>query len=125
MDDLGNVFLDLGFTPGEAENLKIRSDLMDELKLYIKDNKMSQREAAKLFKVTQPRISNLVRGRIDLFSIDTLINMAACAGLSVHLSIRKAPVYVQVQSKFQVPNPDTPETLVEFQVFVNHLLGRF
>jgi len=79
----GNVFTDLGFDEDEAEHLRLRSTLMIELRKLIEDRKLTQAEAAKLFGVTQPRISNLVRGRIDLFSIDTLVGMLTCAGVHV------------------------------------------
>jgi len=79
----GNVFRDLGFGEAEAEHLRVRSSLMIEVRKLIEDRSLTQSEAAKLFGVTQPRISNLVRGRIDLFSIDTLIDMFALAGVHV------------------------------------------
>ncbi len=77
-------------TQAEAENLKIRSALMIALKLKIEQEKLSQANAAKLFGVTQPRISDLLRGKISLFSVDTLINMLAAAGLHVEFQISKA-----------------------------------
>ena len=73
-------------TPEEAENMKLRSSLMLALKNHLLRNNISQAEAAKLFGVTQPRISDLMRGKINLFSLDSLVNMAAAAGL--HLEIR-------------------------------------
>jgi len=81
----GNVFRDLGFDEDEAEHLRIRSTLMIAVRKLIEDRGLTQGEAAKLFGVTQPRISNLVRGRIDLFSIDTLVDMLARAG--VHIDV--------------------------------------
>jgi predicted XRE-type DNA-binding protein len=77
-------------TPGASENMKIRSALMQDLVTYINDAGMTQGEAAKRFGVTQPRISDLVRGKIDLFSIDTLVNMLAGAGLRLDLRVRNA-----------------------------------
>jgi predicted XRE-type DNA-binding protein len=85
----GNVFRDVGFGPEEAEHLRIRADLMIEVRRLIKARRLTQARAAKLFGVTQPRISNLVRGRIDLFSVDTLIDMLAQAGVRVNLSVRR------------------------------------
>ena len=79
----GNVFSDLGFTPEEAENLKIRADLMIELTKLIEARGLTQAAAAKLLGVTQPRVSDLVRGKIDRFSVDTLIEMLGHAGASV------------------------------------------
>ena len=77
-------------TPAEAENMKLRSELMIALDQHITKNKISQGAAAKLFGVTQPRISDLLRGKINLFSLDALINMAVAAGLKVKLQISKA-----------------------------------
>jgi predicted XRE-type DNA-binding protein len=77
-------------TPAEAENMKLRSTLMMNLNNFIVSNKLSQAEAAKLFNITQPRVSDLMRGKINLFAIDTLVNMAAAAGMSVEVSLRKA-----------------------------------
>jgi predicted XRE-type DNA-binding protein len=71
----GNVFRDLGFSPDEAEHLKVRSDLMLNLQKAIETHGLKQAQAADLLGVTQPRISDLMRGRIDLFSIDTLGEM--------------------------------------------------
>ena len=77
----GSVFADLGFSDEEAEHLRIRSTLMIELRKLIEERNLTQSEAAKSMKVTQPRISDLVRGKIDLFSIDALVGMLACAGI--------------------------------------------
>jgi predicted XRE-type DNA-binding protein len=79
----GNVFRDLGFGEDEAEHLRIRSTMMIAVRKVIEDRSLTQAEAAKLFGFTQPRISNLVRGLIDLFSIDTLVDMLARAGIHI------------------------------------------
>jgi predicted XRE-type DNA-binding protein len=76
-------------TPEEAENMKLRSSLMLALKNHLLRKSISQTEAVKLFGVTQPRISDLMRGKINLFSLDALVNMAVAAGL--HLEIRVIP----------------------------------
>jgi len=76
-------------TPAEAENMKLRAKLMRAIINHIERRELSQAAAAKLMGVTQPRISDLVRGKIDLFSIDMLINMAAAAGLHVDLKIAR------------------------------------
>src|ERR1700757_3643799 len=83
----GNVFKDLGFAPKEAEGLRLRAQLMAELKRLIQTRKLTQNSAAKLFGVTQPRISDLVRGKIDLFSIETLVDMLTRAGIRVLLRL--------------------------------------
>jgi predicted XRE-type DNA-binding protein len=80
----------IGDTPGEAENMKLRASLMMALTDQIGRAGLTQSEAAKLLGVTQPRISDLVRGKIELFAIDALVNMAAAAGLHVELKLRKA-----------------------------------
>lgn len=85
----GNVFLDLGFPKEEAVNLSIRSKLMIEIDQHIEREKLTQVKAAKLFGVTQPRISDLKRGKIDVFSVDMLIKMLARAGLSVNVRVVK------------------------------------
>ena len=89
-ESTGNVFADLGFDQEEAENLRVRSTLMARIKKVIEDRGLTQNEAARLFGVTQPRISNLVCGRIDLFSIDTLIDMLARAGVRVRVTMQRS-----------------------------------
>jgi predicted XRE-type DNA-binding protein len=89
----GNVFEDLGFDPEEAEHLRARSELMIALTKVIEDRGLTQSAAAELFGVTQPRISNLMRGRIDLFSVDTLISMLARVGIRVKLVLSKGRKY--------------------------------
>jgi predicted XRE-type DNA-binding protein len=85
----GNVFRDLGFDRAEAEHLKLRSGLMIEIRRVIKARGLTQAAAAALFGVSQPRISDLVRGKIDLFSIDTLIDMLAHADVRVSLVVKR------------------------------------
>ncbi|HWK45265.1 MAG TPA: XRE family transcriptional regulator [Stellaceae bacterium] len=77
-------------TPAEAENMKIRSALMMAIEQHIKTKGWSQAEAARLLGVTQPRVSDLMRGKIDLFGIDTLVNMLTAAGLRVEVHVAKA-----------------------------------
>jgi predicted XRE-type DNA-binding protein len=77
-------------TPAAAENMRIRSALTTELVAYIQRNGMTQAQAARQFGVTQPRISDLTRGKIDLFSIDSLVNMVAAAGLHLDVRVRDA-----------------------------------
>ncbi len=76
-------------TPEEAENMKLRSVLMTALKNHITRTGMSQAQAAKLFGVTQPRVSDLMRGKINLFGLDALVNMATAAGLHIELQVRE------------------------------------
>ena len=77
-------------TPEAAENMKLRSILITALKNHISSTEMSQAEAAKLLGVTQPRISDLVRGKINLFALDALVNMAVAAGLHIELRVLQA-----------------------------------
>jgi predicted XRE-type DNA-binding protein len=74
-------------TPEEAENMKLRSMLMMALKNHIIRTGMSQAQAAQLFGVTQPRVSDLMRGKINLFAIDALVNMATAAGLHIEMRV--------------------------------------
>jgi len=84
----GNVFRDLGFTSEEAEHLKIRSDLMIQLQKLIAARGLRQAQAAKILGVTQPRVSDLLRGRIDLFSTDKIIDMLARFGVRVKIVLK-------------------------------------
>ena len=84
----GNVFADIGFSPAEAENLKVRADLMHRLSKVIAERELTQVQAARLFGVSQPRISDLTRGKIGRFSVDTLIEMLGHAGIEVSVTTR-------------------------------------
>ena len=77
-------------TPEEAENMKLRSGLMMALKAHIARTGLSQSQAAKLFGVTQPRVSDLMRGKINLFGLDALVNMVAAAGMHVEMRVLEA-----------------------------------
>ena len=85
-----NVWDALESDPVKAENLKLRSCLMSALIRHIEREGMTQTQAAKVFGVTQPRISNLIHGKIDLFGLDMLVKMATAAGLRVTMRIKKA-----------------------------------
>lgn len=86
----GNVFEDLGFPAEEAANLLMRTDLMLEIEAIVRDRRLKQREAGELFGVSQPRISDLMRGKLDAFTIDALVNMLAHAGLRVEVRVAEA-----------------------------------
>lgn len=77
-------------TPAEAENMKLRSALMDAIEDAIKAKEWTQAEAAKALGVTQPRVSALMRGKISMFSLDSLINMLTALGLKLDIQIRDA-----------------------------------
>lgn len=87
----GNVFTDLGFSPAEARNLRLRSQMMTALRKFMEREGLTQAAAAKRLKVTQPRISDLTRGKISRFSLDTLVNMLVDAGLEVDFRIKTRP----------------------------------
>jgi predicted XRE-type DNA-binding protein len=86
----GNIFLDLGFDKAEAENLKLRSELMMRIEDSYRKSGMKQAAAAKALGITQPRLNALLRGKIGLFSLDALVNIATRAGLNVRLVVKKA-----------------------------------
>ncbi len=81
----GNVFLDLGFPPEEAAILQMRSELMVDLREYIEAKKLTQAQAAEIFGVSQSRVSDLVRGKWEKFSLEMLITLATRAGMSISL----------------------------------------
>ncbi len=85
LNSSGNVFLDLGFSPDEAAVLQMRADLMAELRKAIKARKLTQAKAAKLLKVSQSRVSDLMTGKWEKFSLEMLITLATRAGLHVTL----------------------------------------
>lgn len=86
---LASVWDAIENNPVEAENMKLRSHPMIALRGYIEARRSGQTQAANLLGVTQPRISDLVRGEIDLFSVDTLVNMASAAGLHIEMKIAR------------------------------------
>ena len=85
-----NVWDAIEDDPGIRENLKLRSKLMVALTRHIQREGWTQAETAKLLGVTQPRISNLMRGKINSFGLDMLVKMAAAAGLRVRMQAKKA-----------------------------------
>lgn len=87
----GNVFRDIGFSREEAEHLLVRADLMIQLQKLITSRRLKQKAAAKVLGVTQPRVSDLLRGRIDLFSTDALIDLLARLGAEVRLKVKVRP----------------------------------
>ena len=85
-----NVWDAISATPEEAANLTLRSELMDEIEAILKQNGWTQKEAAKRCGVTQPRINDLLRGRIERFSIDALVNIASALGRKVRVTLDDA-----------------------------------
>jgi len=81
----GDVFLDLGLSPDDAAILQMRADLMAQLRKIIKAKKLTRAKAAKLLGLSQSRVSDLVRGKWEKFSLEMLITLATRAGLRVSL----------------------------------------
>ena len=85
----GNVFEDLGFNASESENLRLRAQLMRELEALIHNKRLTQSEAAELLGIHQSRVSDLVRGKIDRFSIDMLVKLLAKTGRHVEIKVKR------------------------------------
>ena len=81
----GNVFIDLGYSIEEAAILQMRADLMDKLRKFIETKKLTQANAAKILCVSQSRVSDLIRGKWDKFSLEMLVILATRAGMNVSL----------------------------------------
>jgi predicted XRE-type DNA-binding protein len=84
----GNVFRDLGFSEQESEHLILRADLLIQIQKVVTARRLTQAQLAKLLHVTQPRVSDLLRGRLHLFSIETLIDMLGRLGVQVRLVVK-------------------------------------
>jgi predicted XRE-type DNA-binding protein len=83
----GNIFLDLGFPPHEAAVLLLRSELAEGLRQWMESEDLTQAKAAKRLGIAQPRVSEIVRGKIDLMSLDYLVGLCSKAGVSVQVSL--------------------------------------
>ncbi|VAW37101.1 hypothetical protein MNBD_CHLOROFLEXI01-2155 [hydrothermal vent metagenome] len=83
----GNVFADLGFASDEAAKLKIKAHLMIQLEQWIREEQLKQEDAARLLQVNRPRISDVVRGKTDKFTIDALVDMLERAGKQVTVQV--------------------------------------
>ena len=86
-DSTGNVFTDLGFDPAEAAILQMRAKLMNDLRDFIQLSGMTQAEAAERFSIAQSRVSDLVRGKWEKFSLEMLISLEARVGRKVSLEL--------------------------------------
>ena len=84
----GNVFIDLGYSPEEAAILKMRADLMTKLRKFIDTRKLTQANAAKILCISQSRVSDLVRGKWERFSLEMLVTLATRAGM--HITLKTA-----------------------------------
>lgn len=76
-------------TPQQAASMRARSELMMALQRWVKDSGRTQAEVARTFGITQPRMSDLMRGKIGLFSLDAMMDMATAAGLEPHIALKK------------------------------------
>jgi predicted XRE-type DNA-binding protein len=83
----GNIFLDLGFPPHEAAVMLLRAELAEALRVWIEREKLTQAQAAKRLKIAQPRMSEIVRGKVELLSLDYLVGLCAKAGIPVDLRL--------------------------------------
>ena len=83
----GNVFLDLGFDPAEAEVMRLRAEVMLRTAAHLKEQGWTQAEAARHLGITQPRVSRLIQGKVSDFSLDMLLTLAARAGLRPQLEL--------------------------------------
>ena len=87
LESSDNVFVDLGYSPDEAKILQLRSDLMADLRKFINNKKLTQAAAAKIFGVSQSRVSDLITGKWEKFSLEMLITLVTKAGMHVKLKI--------------------------------------
>ena len=84
----GNVFIDLGYSPDEAAVLQMRADLMADLRKFVKAKRLTQTRAAEILGISQSRVSDLIRGKWERFSLEMLITLATRAGM--HVTLKKA-----------------------------------
>ena len=87
LDSTGNIFIDLGFPPDEAAVLQMRADLMTDIRKFIEEKNLTQVKASEILGVSQSRISDLVRGKWEKFSLEMLITLATRAGMHVSVKI--------------------------------------
>jgi len=88
LNSSGNVFIDLGYSPDEAAILQMRADLMADLRKFIKAKKLTQAKAAESLGISQSRVSDLIRGKWERFSLEMLITLAMRAGM--HVTLKRA-----------------------------------
>ncbi len=102
----GNVFLDIGFSAEEAQNLMLRAQTMFAIADWFTASGMTQKEGAKALGITQPRLNQLLKNKINLFSLDALVSMATRAGMRVGLTIKpEAGVKVRVTKPVKPKKP--------------------
>ena len=86
-ESTGNIFLDLGFPPHEAEVMLLRARLAEALRVWIEREKLTQAQASKHLGIAQPRVSEITRGKVELLSLDYLVGLCAKAGIPVSLRL--------------------------------------
>jgi predicted XRE-type DNA-binding protein len=86
----GNVFRDVGFPAVEAHNLLLRAEMMMRIEDFVRKSGLTQQAAARVLGVTQPRLNQLLKRKIALFSLDALVNMLTKAGMGVELRVKQA-----------------------------------
>ena len=89
-DTYASVWDAIADTPEDAANLRVRAELMEQIATIVKEGGWTQVDAAARCGVTQPRINDLLRGRIARFSLDALVNMASALGRRVHVALEAA-----------------------------------
>jgi predicted XRE-type DNA-binding protein len=104
-----NIFEDLGFEPQEAQNLLLRSQTMIALVKWFEASGLTQLDAAKKLGITQPRLNQLLKGKIEIFSLDALVNMATNAGMCVGLIIKPAPsIKIKIPKTTRLNSDNSP-----------------
>jgi predicted XRE-type DNA-binding protein len=83
----GNVFLDLGFPPHEAAVMLLRAQLAEALRVWMEQSELTQAQVAKHLGIAQPRVSEIVRGKVELLSLDYLVGLCAKAGIPVKMRL--------------------------------------
>ncbi len=89
-ESCGDIFQDLGFSPSESGKLNIKYHLMSKIEAYIIDKNLTQEQAARMMGVNRPRISDVVRGKIDKFTIDALVDMLTKVGCHIDIHVKEA-----------------------------------
>jgi predicted XRE-type DNA-binding protein len=84
----GNIFLDMGYPPHEASVMLLRAELAEILRAWMERNRLTQAQAAKRLGISQPRVSEIVRGKVGLLSLDYLVGL--CAKAKVPIGIHRA-----------------------------------
>jgi len=89
-DNYESVWDAIADTPEQAANLRARAELMQKIAAIVKESGWTQAEAANHCGVTQPRMNDLLRGRVSRFSLDALVNIATATGRQVHVELEPA-----------------------------------